>query len=112
MNLNFTYSDWVDVSDKDTHLYPSSDAPGFNYDMISKGDCEGEAYIARMEASWEFVRHWSLDLGGEYVDIDTEGSLEQSHYINGTLVGISGLPIDETVTSSHWSAQLSISYYL
>ena len=112
MNLNFTYSDWVDVSDKDTHLYPSSDAPGFNYDMISKGDCEGEAYIARMEASWNFVRHWSLDLGGDYVDIDTEGSQQQRNYINGTLVGISGLPIDETVTSSHWSAQLSISYYL
>jgi len=113
VNLNFTYSDWVDVSDKDTHLYPDWDAanPG-NYDMISKGDCEGEAYIVRMEASWNFLRNWSLDIGGEYVDIDSEGSLKQRHYINGSLFAISGLPIEETVTSSHWSGLLTISYYL
>lgn len=113
VNLNFTYSDWVDVSDKDTHLYPDWDAanPG-DYDMISKGDCEGEAYIARMEASWNFLRNWSLDIGGEYVDIDTEGSLKQRHYIDGTLVGISSGTIKETVTSSHWSGLLRISYYL
>ncbi len=112
VNLNFTYSDWVDVTDKDTHLYPSSDAPGFDYDMISKGDCDGEAYIARMEASWNFRPNWSLDIGGEYVDIDAEGSLKQRHYINGSLVGISSGSIEETVTSSQWSALLRISYYL
>lgn len=113
-NLKFAYSYWVHVFDKDTHLYPDWDAanPGFNLNMISKGDCEGEAYILEMETSWNFVRNWSLGLGGEYVDIDTEGSLKQRRYINGTLVGISGLPIEETVTSSHWSALLTISYYL
>lgn len=113
VNLNFTYSDWVDVSDKDTHLYPDWDAanPGNNYDMISKGDCEGEAYIARMEASWNFLRNWSLDIGGEYVDIDTDGSLKQRHYLNGNLVGSSS-SIKEEVTSSHWSGLLTISYYL
>jgi hypothetical protein len=112
LNLNFGYSNWVDVDDKDTHLYPKWDAanPGFNRDMISEGDCEGEAYILRIEGWWSFRHNWSLDLGGEYIDIDTEGSMQQKQYINGTLIGVSGLPIKDTVTSAYWSGIVKISY--
>lgn len=113
LNLNFSYSNWVDVNDKDTHLYPDWDAanPGYDYDMISEGDSEGEAYIAKIECCWGFRPNWSLDLGGEYVDIDTEGSIRQTHYINGIFWYSSTGTIKDTRTSSYWSAILRITYY-
>lgn len=113
LGLNVVYSHWVNIDDKDTHLYPDWDAanPGLNRDMISQGDCEGEAYMIRIEACWSFSPNWSLDFGGEYIDIDTEGSMTQTHYINGVYWGSSTGTIKETITSSYWSAILRISYF-
>ncbi len=113
LNLTFAYSDRAKADDRDRHLYPDWDAahPGYNLDRISEGDCEGEAYIMKIEGCWSFRPDLSLDLGGEYVVIDTEGSQQQKEYINGILVGINTGPIKETITSSRWSAILRISYY-
>ncbi|MDY6882036.1 MAG: omptin family outer membrane protease [Desulfatiglans sp.] len=96
ISCSLAYSDWVDATDVDHHLLRG---------LRFEGDCEGEAFLIRFNADWNFRTDWVLTMGAEYVDIDTSGYQLQS-FESGYIIGY----VNDTITSSYWSAILGISY--
>jgi hypothetical protein len=98
-HLTLAYSDWAEAEDRDDHI--------LRY-KLSEGDCEGEAYLIKVNLDWSFYPNWLLGLGAEYVDIDTIGTQHQSFYA-GPFVGIT-YDVDNKITSTYWSTILKIAY--
>ena len=96
LSLSFAYSDWVDATDVDHHVLRG---------LMFEGDCEGEAFLINLNMDWNFHSAWILSMGAEYVDIDTSGYQLQS-FESGYPIGY----VNDTITSSYWSAILGISY--
>jgi len=108
--FNFGYSGWVTIRDQDTHLYPTTDeALGMNYDMISKGKSDGQAYLIDTKGNWRLAPAWLLSLGATFVTINTKGSMQQRQYLDGVLTGESE-PIEEKVKSRYWLLSISLKY--
>jgi hypothetical protein len=101
LNLTIGYSDWAKAEDRDDHI--------LRY-KLSEGDCQGEAYLIKLNLDWKFYPNWILGLGAEYVDIDTSGVQHQSWYAGGN-VGIT-YDVNDKITSTYWSTIFSISYAL
>ena len=88
-NLNFGYAPWAFAKDRDDHL--------LRY-KLSEGDTDGYAYIANVNANWNFMAHLYLSIGGEYMKIHTTGTQHQSFYA-GPYVGMT-FDVDDKITSS------------
>jgi len=87
LGLQFKYSDWVEIRDKDTHLYPDEDASmGYNHDMVSKGKCTGRSWMANLNLGCNPLPNWWLWVYGEYAGVEAEGTIFQEHYVDGELV--------------------------
>jgi outer membrane protease len=98
-NLNFSYAPWAFAKDRDDHL--------LRY-KLSEGDTDGYAYIANLNANWNFMAHLYLSIGGEYMKIHTTGTQHQSFYA-GPYVGVTS-DVDDKITSSQWLFYGMISY--
>ncbi|MEE8300197.1 MAG: omptin family outer membrane protease [Desulfatiglandales bacterium] len=99
LHFILAYSDWAKAEDRDDHV--------LRY-KLSESDCEGEAYLIKVNLDWQFYRNWLLGLGAEYVDIDTSGMQHQSFYA-GPFVGTT-YDVNNKITSTYWSTILKISY--
>ena len=99
LHLTIAYSDRVKAEDRDDHI--------LRY-LLLEGDCEGEAYLIKINLDWRFYPNWLLGLGVEYVDIDTSGVQHQSFYA-GSLVGLTG-DVNDRITSTYRSTIFRISY--
>ncbi len=99
LHFILAYSDWAKAEDRDDHV--------LRY-KLSESDCEGEAYLIKLNLDWQFYPNWLLGLGAEYVDIDTSGRQHQSFYA-GPFVGIT-YDVDNKITSTYWSIIPKISY--
>lgn len=99
LHFILAYSDWAKAEDRDDHV--------LRY-KLSESDCEGEAYLIKVNLDWSFYRNWLLGLGAEYVDIDTSGRQHQSFYA-GPFAGIT-YDVDNKITSTYWSTIFRISY--
>ena len=111
IDFKFTYSDWIRIKDKDTHLYPDADATyGYDIDMVSKGRLKGDVYLGEITGTWNFLPQWNLSLGVGYTKISSKGTIGQEHYIEGMLYAISDESIYDKVTSEYWMFNSSISY--
>ena len=91
---------WVSAKDEDDHLV--REPP-----KLSKGDCEGEAYLANINASLNFFHNWTLQLSGEYIGIYTNGKQRQESYNPPGLIGDN---INDKITSSLWMAYVTLKY--
>jgi len=101
LNLTIAYSDRAKAEDRDDHI--------LRY-LLLEGDCEGEAYLIKLNLDWKFYPNWLLGLGAEYVDIDTNGGQHQSFYA-GPYVGLTG-DVNDKITSTYQSTIFKISYAL
>ena len=77
--------------------------------MVSEGRCSGDAYLAEAEAIWRFSPNCSFNIAGSYIDIDTKGTLRQSHYLDDFLVGEAD-GIEDKVTSRYWMVNAVLKY--
>ena len=99
LHFILAYSDWAKAEDRDDHV--------LRY-KLSESDCEGEAYLIKLNLDWSFYPNWLLGLGAEYVDIDTIGTQHQSFYA-GQFLGTT-YDVNDRITSTYWSTILKISY--
>ena len=97
--LKVGYSPWATSKDRDDHL--------LRYKM-STSECDGEAFFGSVDGSLSLAPDWHLNLGVEYMDIDTEGT-QQQYFYAGPFAGTS-VEVDDAITSSYWLAFLSILY--
>ncbi len=100
INLNYAFSDWANAKDIDNHILRSKE---------SKGDCEGESYMANINLAWKLASNWTISLGGSYMDIDTRGTQTQKWYA-APFLGAETDDIDDKITSRLWSGSLTITY--
>ena len=99
MNLRFGYSPWAEANDVDDHLLTYA---------LRKADCDGDAYLINLNAGWKFLPAWILQVGGEYVDIDTKGTQHLSYYA-GPYAGFTA-DVDDKITSSYWLISAVVKY--
>jgi outer membrane protease len=99
LNLQFGYSPWADAKDRDDHL--------LRY-KLSTADCDGDAYLINLNANWEFLPAWILQVGSEYVNIDTDGTQHQFFYA-GDYVGTT-YDVDDKITSKYYLVNAAIKY--
>jgi hypothetical protein len=83
------YSFTVSAQDEDDHV--------LRY-KLNKGDCDGTALLASLDARYQATEHWFASAGFDLVSIDTEGTQRQSFY-DGPLRG-QGSTIDLELKSS------------
>jgi len=98
-NLRFGYSPWASAKDRDDHLLTYA---------LRKADCDGDAYLINLNASWKFLPAWILQVGGEYVNIDTKGT-QHLFYYAGSSAG-STADVDDKITSSSWLISAVVKY--
>lgn len=98
-NIKLGYTPWAFAKDKDDHI--------LRY-KLSKGDTDGYAYIANLNANWNFLPHWFLIVGGEYMKIHTTGTQRQSFY-EGPYVGTT-YDVDDKITSKQWFFSAMVTY--
>ncbi len=91
---------WVNAKDEDDHI--------LRY-KLSKGDSDGAVYLVNINANWEFLHNWILQLSGEYVDIDTDGTQHQEFYSPSIYTGWEA-DVDDKITSSLWMAYVTLKY--
>jgi len=103
------YSNLVRIKDQDTHLYPDEDqAHGYNTDMVSKGSCDGTAYLADFGGDWKFWPNWLLSVGATHLDIEAKGKMNQSFRVAQYIVP--GGDVGEKITSKYWLIKGAIQY--
>jgi outer membrane protease len=90
-NLKLGYAPWAFAKDRDDHL--------LRY-KLSKGDTDGDAYFANLNATWNFWPHLYLTISGEYMKIHATGTQHQSFYA-GPFVGTT-FDVDDRITSKQW----------
>jgi outer membrane protease len=98
-NLSFGYTPWASADDKDDHL--------LRY-KLSKAETDGYAYLANLNLNWNFMTHFYLSIGSEYLRIHTTGTQHQSFY-GGPYAGWTA-DVDDKITSWHWSIYEMITY--
>jgi len=90
LNLRAAFSPWTYVHDRDDHI--------LRY-KLSKGSCRGSAFFISINADWRFSSGL-LRIGGEYTNIDTQGTQYQEFYA-GEWKGES-FTVNDEITSSFW----------
>ena len=90
-NIKLGYAPWAFAKDRDDHL--------LRY-KLSRGDTDGYAYFANLNADWNFWPHLYLTISGEYMKIRTTGTQHQSFYA-GPFVGTT-YDVDDKITSKQW----------
>lgn len=98
-NMKLGYTPWAFAKDRDDHV--------LRY-KLSKGDTDGYAYIANLNANWNFLPHWFLGVDGEYMKIHTTGTQHQSFYA-GPYVGTT-YDVDDKITSEQWLFTAMVTY--
>jgi len=96
---SFGYSDWTEVRDRDDHI--------LRY-KLSEGECEGESYLSNVGLDWNFLPHWILSVGAEYVDIEATGTQHQRFYA-GASAGTT-YNVNDRVSSSLLSGMVRVLY--
>lgn len=97
--MELGYTPWALAKDRDDHI--------LRY-KLSKGDTDGYAYLANLNANWNFLPDLFLTIGGEYMRIHTTGTQNQSFYA-GPFVGWTG-DVDDKITSSQWFLSVVVTY--
>ena len=97
---------WAFANDRDDHL--------LRY-KLSEASCDGPGVIVNINANWEFLPNWLLQVGGEYTYINAEGEQDQSWYGDdpGTAVDETGWAItgiDDKITYSAWIISAYLKY--
>lgn len=98
-NIKLAYSPFVSAKDTDDHI--------LRY-KLSKGDTKGHAAAASLNAIWEFLPMWFLNMGGEYMNIHTTGTQHQYFYA-GPYMGYSA-DVNDKITSEQWLVKLGVIY--
>ena len=83
------YSPIAMAEDTDDHVLRSK---------LSKGDCDGTAFMAGIDARFDITERWFAGAGFDYISISTDGTQTQNFYA-GENVGLV-LTIDQEITSS------------
>jgi outer membrane protease len=99
INLKGAYSPWASAKDRDDHLLRFK---------LSKGDTDGHAYIGNVNGNWNFLPHWILTVGGEYMKIHTTGTQHQLFY-DGPDAGLT-FDVDDKITSKQWFYSVMVTY--
>jgi outer membrane protease len=99
INAKINYSPYTTAKDEDDHI--------LRY-KLSKGDTDGYAYFANLNAQWNFLSNFFFTIGAEYMRIHTTGTQHQSFYA-GPLVGLTA-DVDDKITSSQWFFSAMITY--
>lgn len=95
LEASLGYSPIVNVEDEDHHLLRSK---------VSKGDCDGDAFLLSLEGRYDFLKHWFLTLQLDYMTIDTDGKQKQYSYGEWTAT------IDQEIESEQIFAALAVGY--
>jgi outer membrane protease len=98
-NIMLAFSPQTTVADRDDHILRSK---------LSTGETTGHAYLAALNARWDASSQWSLEVGGEYMNIRTTGTQHQYFYA-GPYAGLSG-DVDDKITSTQWLVSAMITY--
>lgn len=107
ISLSLLYSGWVSASYTDIHRYPPNTPPDVDRHFI--GNLDGDAYIARLNTDWYFSENWLFSVGGEYLEIKTNGREKQITYLNG----VPGTPVegvDSTLDTTMLSVYMRFGY--
>lgn len=107
LNLQAGYSGEVKARDVDDHI--------LRY-KLSKGSCQGDAFLININANWELSERWSFQISNEYMDINTKGTQDQYWYgddpaspgYDDTGDAITGIP--DKITSSFLMVSIGIKY--
>lgn len=99
LNLRGGYSPWANAEDRDDHLLTYA---------LREASCDGDAYLINLNANWKFLPNWLLQVGGEYIDIDTEGT-QHLYYYAGPYAGYTA-DVDDKITSSSWLISAILNY--
>lgn len=98
-NIKLGYTPWATAKDRDDHI--------LRY-KLSEGDTDGYACFANLNANWNFLPHWFLGVGGEYMKIHTTGTQHQYFYA-GPSVGKT-YDVDDKTTSEQWLFSAMVTY--
>jgi hypothetical protein len=101
-NFNVGFTPWAFANDRDNHI--------LRY-KLSQGNTDGPAYSGSLSASWNFLAHFFLTIGGEYMKINTKGKQHQTYYA-GPLVHTwyDGVDVDDKITSLQWFLSATVTY--
>ncbi|MFZ3071792.1 MAG: omptin family outer membrane protease [Thermodesulfobacteriota bacterium] len=108
ISLSLLYSGWVSAAYTDIHRYPPNTPPDIDRHFI--GNLDGDAYIARLNTDWYFSENWLFSVGGEYLEIKTNGKEKQREYTDGVLTGVSTGAIDSTLDTTMLSVYMRFGY--
>jgi outer membrane protease len=97
INFKGAYSPWASAKDTDDHLLRF---------QLSKGDTDGYAYFGNVNGNWNFLPHWILTIGGEYMKIHTTGTQHQSAYDGSGFTA----DVDDRITSKQWFYSAMVTY--
>ena len=97
--INAGYSPITFAEDRDDHI--------LRY-KLSKGDTDGYSYFANANAVWNFLSHWFLIVGAEYLKIHTTGEQHQSFYA-GPDAGLE-FDVDDKITSKQTFLSATVIY--
>ena len=98
-NIKVGYAPGTATKDRDDHI--------LRY-KLSEGDTNGYAGFANINVNWNFLPHWFLRVGGEYMKIHTTGTQHQSFYA-GPYVGQT-YDVDDSITSEQWLFSGMVTY--
>lgn len=98
-NMKLGYAPWASAKDRDDHI--------LRY-KLSEASTHGYAYIANLNANWNFLPHWLIGVEGEYMKIHTTGTQHQSFYA-GSYVGTI-YDVDDKITSEQWLFSAMVTY--
>jgi len=94
--LAFTYAF---VNDRDDHLLTQA---------LREASCDGPGVLANINANWEFLTNWLLQVGGEYTYINADGMQDLSYY-GGPYAGYTAT-VDDEITYSAWIISAYLKY--
>lgn len=67
INTAIAYSTWVNVENKDQHLFRGK---------INEGSLDGDYNMANIEVKYIFSSNWFISIGYEYKKIETKGNMQ------------------------------------
>ncbi|RKY40391.1 MAG: hypothetical protein DRP76_02045 [Candidatus Omnitrophota bacterium] len=93
LGMSLAFSPYAKAKDRDDHILRNK---------LSHGDCEGWAAYVGLELFLETQKNWNLNLGVDYLSVDTEGKQSQYWYgddpatpgVDDTGAGVEDIDLD------------------